>query len=201
MATSTFSGAVRSEGGFQHYVKSTDTATNVVNSSGQVKNTLSVLTTEAATGITGGTGTVYQSGIREDGGIVTTEILVDLTGLDSAAAGDIIGQSTPAAHLGQITAADCGTVFSVRLECLEVPAGGDTDIDLYSATEATGALNDAITGLAETSIVNSGTLSAGTVAYGATIAANQYLYLVSVGATAATYTGGKLLITLKGYRA
>ena len=31
-----------------------------------------------------------------------------------------------------------GTVFGVTMMCLETPAGGDPDINLHSATEATG---------------------------------------------------------------
>jgi hypothetical protein len=163
------------------------------------------LTTGAAAGITGGTGTVYKNSVREVGGIITTQILVDLTGLASSTTDlDIIGQGVSAAHIGQITAAQNGTNLGGTMVCLEVPAGGADDIDLYSATEGTGAFDTGIGTLTETAIITSG--GAWTLglmkAFGADVAANQYLYLVGGEAgTAATYTAGRFLITLYGYDA
>lgn len=159
------------------------------------------LATPAGAGITGGEGTVYKTGVSRVGGIIKTEVLLDLTGLEDTDAGDIIGvkDSTAAAHLGQITTAQNGTIFSVRMTCLEVPAGGDVDIDLYVATEATGKSGDAISGLAETQIINSGDWAEGDVKLAQTIAANKYLYLVNGATTGGTYTAGKYLIELFGY--
>lgn len=159
------------------------------------------LATEAGAGFTSGTGTIYKSSVFNAGGIITTRILVDLTGLNDFAAGDIIGKSasTAAAHIGQITAARNGTIFSVRMTCLELPAGGDVDIDLYSATEGTGAPDSAISVLTETQLINSGDWTAGAVKLADTVAANQYLYLVNGDTTAGTYTAGKYLIELFGY--
>lgn len=159
------------------------------------------LATEAGTGFTSGTGTIYKSAVFKAGGVITTQILVDITGADDFAAGDIIGKSgsTAVAHLGQITAARNGTIFSVRMTCLELPAGGDVDIDLYSATEATGKPSDAISGLTETQLINAGDWTAGAVKLADTVAAGQYLYLVNGDTTAGTYTAGKYLIELFGY--
>ena len=88
------------------------------------------------------------------------------------------------------------------MTCLEAPAGGVTDIDLYSATEGTGKFDDAVTGLTETALITAG----GAWTNGATKAATtvplstEYLYLTGgAGGTAATYTAGKFLITLLGY--
>jgi len=165
------------------------------------------LSTPAAAGITGGTGTVYESSISKVGGIITTQIMIDLTGLSSSTTDlDIIGQSTPAAHLGQITAADNGTLLSGWMACLEAPVGGVTDIDLYSATEATGAFDSGIALLTETAILtHGGAWSAAPqtqTALTAIPAADQYLYLTGGAAgTAAAYTAGKFLITFIGYDA
>ena len=45
----------------------------------------------AGTGITGGTGTIYKANVEVAGDLITTSILIDLTGLRNTAAGDIIG--------------------------------------------------------------------------------------------------------------
>jgi hypothetical protein len=105
------------------------------------------------------------------------------------------------AYIARITTADNGTVFGVRMTCYELPAGGDTDIDLYSATEGTGVEDVAISTLTETQIINSGTLALGSAVFGTNIAANQYLYLVGQGTANAAYTAGRLLIEIFGYDA
>lgn len=159
------------------------------------------LATEAGAGFTAGTGTIYKSAVAKVGGIIKTDILVDLTGLNDFAADDIIGKSasTSPAHIGQITAARNGTIFSVRMTCLELPADGDVDIDLYVATEGTGAPDSAISALTETLVINSGDWAEGDVKLAQTIAANKYLYLVNGDSTPGTYTAGKYLIELFGY--
>ena len=85
------------------------------------------------------------------------------------------------------------------MECYETPAGGDPDVDLYSATEATGVENDPISGLTETLIINGGDAAVGTRTVGGTIVADQYLYLVAGDTTNGTYTAGRLVITILGY--
>lgn len=163
------------------------------------------LATEAGAGITGGVGTVYKSSVAEVGGIITTSILIDLTGLSSSTTDlDIIGQGAVAAHLGQITAARNGTILTGQITCLEAPAGGVTDIDMYSATESTGVFDGAISGLAETALLTRGAAwAAGDIKpLTAWPAANEYLYLTGgAGGTAAAYTAGKFLIELQGYDA
>ena len=160
----------------------------------------------AGSGITSGTGTVYKSSVVDGGGIITTRIIVDLTGLNSSAAADIIGDDAAAnCHIGQVTADVNGTVFGGTVTCLEVPAGGEPDVDLYSADEATGTEDTAVTALTnDTALVDSGedwTLNL-SKALTAVPAADQYLYLVGSGeGTDATYTAGKFLIELYGYDA
>lgn len=159
------------------------------------------LAVEGGAGFTGGEDTILKTGVSKAGDIIKTEILVDLTGLDDFAAGDIIGvdESTAPAHIGQITTARNGTIFAVRMTCLELPAGGDVDIDLFSATEGTGAPDSAISALTETSIINAGDWTAGAVKLAQTVANGQYLYLVNGDSTPGTYSAGKYLIELFGY--
>ncbi len=169
-------------------------------------NELSFLTlaTEAGAGFTGGTGTVYKTSVESVGNIITTRILVDLTGLASSTTDlDIIGVGASVAHIGQITAARNGTILAIRMTCLELPAGGADDIDLYAATEGTGVFDGGIAALTETALITSGAAWAnGTVKGSIDVpAADQYLYLTGGEAgTAATYTAGKFLIELFGYR-
>ena len=168
----------------------------------------STLATEAGAGITDGTDTVYRSSVQEVGGIIVTQILIDITGLHSEAVdGDIIGVdgSAEVAHLGQITAAQNGTILAGTMRCLEVPAGGDPNIALYYATEGTGVEDGAIADLTETIVFDPN--ADWTIDMDRSItgipAANSYLYLVQGDATGtdADYTAGKFLITLYGYRA
>jgi hypothetical protein len=154
-------------------------------------------------GFSGGTGTVIKSAVEKVGGIIRTSFLIDLTGLSSSTTDlDIIGTGANPAYFGRITAAKNGTILTGRVTCLEVPTGGVTDIDLYSATEATGVFDAGIGTLAETALLTQGgawTLAL-TKAIGAVPAANEYLYLTGGAAgTAAAYTAGKFLIVFEGY--
>lgn len=158
------------------------------------------LATEGGAGIAGIAETL-ETIARREGDTYYTRILIDITGLNcGGTAGDIIGDDgTGAAYLCQITAAESGTIQGGRMICLEAPATGDADIDLYAATEATGVEDTAITALTETLLCNSGANSVGTTTYfAAAPAANQYLYLVGNGTGNTTYTAGKFLIEMWG---
>jgi hypothetical protein len=145
----------------------------------------------------------YGYSVYTIGKITTTQIYVDIDGLNSGAAGDIIGEQGGVAncHIGQITDAVNGTIVGGWVDCLETPTGGDDDIDLYSAVEATGAEDTAISALDETQLLNSGGVAIAT-RYGLTAypAADEYLYLVGATGSDNTYTAGKLLITLIGIK-
>lgn len=143
----------------------------------------------------------YTSAIVKKGGMIKTDILFDLTDAKSTTTeNDIIG-NTGACHFGQITAAINGTVQMGQMTCLEVPAGGVTDIDLSQASVATGAYDADVTGLTNygSLIAAGGAWGLGTIKYFNTVTANYYLYLSSGAAgTADTYTAGKFLIELWG---
>jgi len=201
MAKTTFNGPVRSENGFETVSKNATTGVVTITSGNK-------MATEAlaSAGIEG-TAELYitqverfKSDTSTNVNLVKTTIMLDLTGLASTAAGDIIGDAdTGVAYIGRVTTADTGVVFGVTMECFEAPGGGDPDIDLYSATEATGVENDPISGLTETLIINGGDAAVGTRTAGGTIVADQYLYLVAGAATNADYTAGRLIITILGY--
>lgn len=160
----------------------------------------------AGSGITGGTGTVYNSWIERLGsGLVKTTIYIDLTGLQVDAAGDVIGASGEAnCHLGKIEAGKNGTIVYGRMRCLELPAGGDVDIDLFVSTDATLSESDdasAATGYA--ALLDAGASSLGSeddIPTANLPADGEYIYMEG-GAGAATfdtYTAGILLIEFYG---
>lgn len=204
---------VTQEGVLTPTVRRNRAVRNLTGNTGAVAATLgalgkaAALTTGAGVGITGGSGTVYKSVAYKIGLIYTVEILIDLTGLGSSTTDDdIIGVAGGPAHLGQLIAAETGTtILTVTMQCIEVPAGGVTDIKLWSATEATGVFDDAGgTVLTETALVdNAGAWTSGLVKgqIGTSVpAANSYLYLINGAAgVPGTYTAGKFIITLKGY--
>ena len=201
MATTTFNGPVRSENGFQQISKASNGTITVTSG-----DKMAVEATASA-GIEG-TAAVYvtqvnrlKSDVSTNVNVVKTTIMIDLTGLkDGGTAGDIIGKDgSGVAFIGQVTTANQGTVFGVTMTCVETPAGGSTDIDLFSATEGTGVNDTAIGDLTETQIINAGAASAGTVVAGGDIAADQFLYLVSQGTGDATYTAGRFLIEITGF--
>ena len=208
MANTTFSGAVRSKGGFTSISENSSTGAistlSSISSTGVSSFDANTMAVEAGTGITGGTGTIYRSSVQRVGGIITTRILIDLTGLRSTASGDIIGVdgTSNVCHIGQITAARNGTILTGSMECFEAPAGGDPDINVHSATEGTGVEDGAISSLTETLLVNAGDATLGSKVYFTAVpAADEFLYLTLGDTTNADYTAGKLFIELMGYEA
>lgn len=206
MANTTFTGPVRSEGGFTSISKNASTGAittlSSISSTGVTSFDANTLATEAGTGITTGSGTIYRSSVQRVGGIITTRILIDLTGLRSTGSGDIIGVNGTAlvCHIGRITAAQNGTILTGSMECFEAPAGGDPDINVHSATEGTGVEDGAIGDLTETLLVNAGDATLGSKVYFTAVpAADQFLYLTTGDATDADYTAGKLFIEMMGY--
>ena len=208
MANTTFKGTLRSEGGYSSIATAASTGAETtqmsITSAGFASLDANTMAVEAGTGITTGSGTIYRSSVQRVGGIITTRILIDLTGLRSTGGADIIGVNGTAlvCHIGQITAARNGTILTGSMECFEAPAGGDPDINVHSATEGTGVEDGAIGDLTETLLVNAGDATLGSkVFFAAVPAADQFLYLTTGAATDADYTAGKLFIELMGYEA
>jgi len=155
-------------------------------------------------GISDGTGTVFKSSVEKVGDFFKTTIFLDLTGLQSSTTDlDIIGSGLSAAYLAQITAAVNGTLFAGSITCLETPATGVTDIDLYSAVEDTGVFDGGIGLLDETALLTKGgawsAAIATPIALTALPAADEFLYLTCGAAgTVGTYTAGQFVIELWG---
>ena len=143
--------------------------------------------------------------VNKVGGLIYTTILVDLHGglASGGGADDIIGTDggTANAYIAELTTGVNGIPFEVEMACLEVPTGGDPDINLVASATATDAENAAVT--SGTVILNNGDFSLGMYVSadgGATLAAltKKYLYLTSGAATEAAYTAGKLVIKITG---
>ena len=183
---------------------------NIIDSSLNLTDGGTVVGTTKLTGNTGlsaGSGfsdaATYRSWVEYLGTVVKTSVYIDLTGIRSTAANDIIGNDGAAsANIGQYTTAVMGTMNGVVMTCLETPTGGDPDINLAFADEATLAEDSALSaGTNGGTILNNGDIAAGT-SYAAgnagLPAGNQYLYLVAGAATDADYTAGVVLIEFYG---
>lgn len=150
-----------------------------------------------------GTGGFVRSHVTREGGLIVTRLVIDLTGLASIATDlDVIGVGANPSFLTQVTTAVHGVVIGGTMSCLEAPAGGVLDIDLYVATVGTGKLDDAVTGLTGQAVVvnSNGNWTLGRVLGTApdAIANGTFLYLTSGAAEAGTYTAGRILLTLFG---
>lgn len=156
-------------------------------------------------GITAGVGTVFKTSVVRHGDIIKTTIFIDLTGLASTTTADDIIGTAGVSHIGQITAALNGTLAYGQITCLETPAGGDLDIDFWSATEGTGAYDALVTDLTEVIMrANGGNWAAGAatqIAFTNVPAADKYMYMAvgSAGGAPGTYTAGQFLIELYGF--
>lgn len=163
--------------------------------------------TTAGAGITDATGAVYKAGVFNQGDIIVTRILVDLTGTTSADSNlDVIGieDTTEYCHLGQYNASQSGTLICGQITCVELPSSL-TDIDFYSAALGTYVYEDLITGdAAEVALVTAGGAWAAGTTKGMTglPVDGQYLYATN-GAddTPDIFTAGIFLIELFGYEA
>jgi len=179
----------------------------ILDASGHVASGTLVLEDMAAgAGITAGSGTVCAHRVSKIGGLFKTEIFIDLDGLHGGGANDdIIGVDAGAVncHIGQITAAKNGTIVYGQITCLETPAGGDPDVDLWgSVDEATGAQDALVTALTgEAKLLDHGDWTgapATPVALTALPDADGYLYLANGIFTDAEYSAGQFLIELWG---
>ena len=150
---------------------------------------------------------IVKYGIMNSGGIVTTQIMIDLTGLNGCgSADDIIGDDGQVddCHIGRITTAINGVIWGGEIRCLETPAGGNVDINLNSASVDTGIQDAGVAALTDyLELVDCGNHAAAATPIELTALppANHYLYLSCGTATDADFSAGRLLITLWGYKA
>jgi len=158
----------------------------------------------AGTGISRGSGTICAHHVSRQGGLIKTEIFIDLDGLkDGDTTLDIIGvDGEKNCHIGKITAAVNGTIVYGKITCLETPAGGDDDIDFYgTVTEATGQQDTSIESLTgEVVFVNSGDWT-GAIATPEVLTALPgvgYMYMVGITGDQVEYSAGQFLIELWG---
>jgi hypothetical protein len=137
------------------------------------------------------------------GDLITVTMLLDISLLKSGGtANDIIGNDAAAnCHFGQLPAS-IDSIYGGRMTCLVAPTIGDTDIDLYSAGDATGVQDEPITGLVgDQKLTNHGVWSVGDVSIldqGLLPAGTEYIYLAGGAGTSGVYTNGVFMIELWG---
>lgn len=149
----------------------------------------------------------------EVGGIITTNILFDFTGISvlGTQAKDSIGKAGGAlfpSYIGRYTVAKCGVLFKVSMTCLTVPTEGtatiNADIDLGFDGVGTMYMGDGVA--IDDIVINGATFVRGeTVQNLSPLAAasdNDYIYLIEGGTTATTgiYADGCYLIQLFGHQ-
>lgn len=230
MGTTTFNGPVRSENGFQQILKNATTGAitpsefaleTIATTGNNVIDTSVAGTTAGANNASLDTGaTIFGivpnaigSGVpaagtnifvSKVGGTIVTSILVDLHGgySGSASADRVIGTGTSAnAHIAVLTKEVNGIPILLEFGCVEVPTGGDPDINLDISATGTTASGAAVA--SGTQMMNNGDLTLGyynSVDAGAVMAAltKKYIYLVQGTATNAAYTAGKIWIRITG---
>ena len=141
---------------------------------------------------------------------IITDIEIDLNpaagAAHSFAADKAIGVSSSggthgAATIVQIDQSVHGAVTDMELICLEVPTGGDPDIDLYTHSSAVLAGGTA----SGTKEINHGDWSyigqakaTTATGLGAAATARPFVYLATGDATDADYTAGKYILRLYG---
>lgn len=158
------------------------------------------------TGLSEGSGfsdaALFKSWTEQNGTVTKTTVLIDLTGIRSTAADAIIGDDgTANANIGQYTTGTMGTLFAVRMSCIEAPTGGDPDINLSFADEATLAEGAALSsGTNDGTVLNNGDLTVGSEGWAVAgfPSTDQYWYLVAGATTDADYTAGVIKIEFYG---
>ena len=132
---------------------------------------------------------------------------VDITGAESKAnVLDVIGSGTSSAvYIGKCSTTYVGYVYKAEMMCIEAPAGGDQDVDLYSNSADLATDSEVTSSGTSVELINAG----GNWAVGMRKIStagltmtdglhNHYLYLTTGNGTAGTYTAGKFVIKLYG---
>ena len=134
---------------------------------------------------------------------ILTTLFVDIGAgsiVSSTTAGDVIGNDGVAnAYITRITKAVNGVVYKGEIICLEVPTGGDADINVCA--NSVGTIAEDAPGEGQHVLANCGihTLALRTqfiIPSGGI--ENAYIYLTHGGTTGGTYSAGKFLIRFYG---
>jgi len=160
----------------------------------------------AGAGITAAVGGFSYHRVTKVGQLFKTEILLDITGLNDGGAGvtaAVVGKDGDVAncHIGQINALINGTIIAGRMTCLEAPAGGHADVDLYTANEGTLAQDTAIAAATgEVQLVQAATWADGDMIPLDALPPDEDYLILTMGTAGsdADYTGGQFLIELWG---
>ena len=154
-----------------------------------------------------------QTELRE-GSLITTDIQIDLgtsagvvasvatTGIPAGAGTAVIGVAALTSSLVTVAEAQ-GVLASAELICVEPPQGGEADIGVFYADNVlSSSMTMAQASSAVELITTENYAAAGDSAAQTDISADidgKYIYLVSSGSTANTYTDGKFILRLYGY--
>ena len=209
MGTTTFSGPVRSENGFQQVTKNTTTGAitpsqfalqtiattgnNVIDTSTGTAAGANNASLDTGATIFGIVPNAIGSGVpaaatnifvTKIGGTITTTILIDLHGgyAGSASVDRIIGTGTSAnAYIAELTKEVNGIPILLEFGCTEVPTGGDPDINVDISATGTTASGAAVA--SGTQMMDNGDLTLGyynAVDAGAVMAALSKKYIYLV---------------------
>lgn len=202
MATSSFSGPVVSTNGFTGDVTGNVTGNITGNVTGNLIGDIApaVETAEHGAGVIG-TALAPATYRWSEGGVIITQIKIDLTGLASVAtANDVIGLAAGGvAFIGRNVVATNGVIFKTEFSCIETPVGGDDDVNVVANSSGTLEYDGAG---GTTYLSNSGDLLAGQTIQNLlpALTANHYYYLTAgTGDTAAPYTAGQYILTTYGH--
>jgi len=156
----------------------------------------------------GATGATYKSSVKRVGDLIETTVIVDLEDLASVADdAKIVGTDTDAnAYVIKLDSAINGSVYHLlEMTCVEAIEGGEPNLIIQASATGTTAAQGAVATpdlLADTTsdIALGAQTRTGLNAAVAPTVAKPYLYLANGAAasTAATYTGGKLMIRILG---
>ena len=205
MANTSFEGAVRAKNGFKHLavnsVTGVQTEIEIVDSSGNLiaPNRLAV-TAEHGAGIigTGATPTTYR---WTDGGVIVTQIKIDLAGIASvASANDVLCLTAGGVcFIGRNVVATNGVIFGIELTCIETPLTGDNDINVVVNSSA--VLTTSGAGGTTYGVDGGNGVAGQTVALTVQgLTEGHYYYLTGgAGDVANTYTAGQYIITTYGH--
>tara|TARA_R110002020_G_scaffold467198_1_gene690594 strand:+ start:322 stop:1182 length:861 start_codon:yes stop_codon:yes gene_type:complete len=159
-------------------------------------------------GLRAASGFRFNSSISRIGNVVKTTMLVDITDLKSTSDnGDTIGNDTDGSswlyHTGNGSVNTGGGFYggSGTVTCLETPAGGDADIDLYEASDSTIAGETHI-GSNTLILERGGSWAVGDVKVIAAGSTNKFIFMSAGsadGSGAGTYSAGVFLIELYGF--